>query len=572
VDGVAGGNATVGTINSSGLYTAPTSAGTHVVTATNAEKSALTVSEVVAVTDLAGVFTYHNDLARTGQNLQEYALTPAAVSSGNFGKRWTCPLDGLVSAQPLYVADLAIAGGVHNVLFVVTMHDSIYAFDADNTNCLIYWQKSFINPGAGITTISSADASCSDVLLEYGITGTPVIDPVAQTIYLVTAATENGSYVQRLHALSLATGAEQANSPVVIQASVSGSGDGGGTVTFNALYQNQRAGLVLTGGGVLIGWGSHCDDPSWPWHGWIMRYGATSLSQTAVFSSTPNGTKGGIWMSGGAPALDSSANMFFSTGNGTFDNTASSLPPLAPNNDFGESFVNLNPSTLAVQDFYTPSQYAAWSSADLDIAAGGVVVLPDGTGPSGHPDLLIGTDKQGHFWSIDRNNMSGYVPGLDNTVQFLTLPNAAKYSVHASPAYWNGTAYVALDNGPLMALELSNGLFPATGQQVAIAASQSGESYGYPPPTPMVSASPSGGGIVWVLDNSANGTDDGSTALGPAILRAYDATNLATTLYSSTNRSADTAGNASKFIMPVVANGHVYVVGNGSLTVYGLAP
>jgi hypothetical protein len=499
-------------------------------------------------------------------------LTPAAVSSGNFGKRWTCPLDGLVSAQPLYVADLAIAGGVHNVLFVVTMHDSIYAFDADNANCLIYWQKSFINPSAGITTISSADASCSDVLLEYGITGTPVIDPVAQTIYLVPATNENGSYVQRLHALSLATGAERANSPVEIQASVSGSGDGSGTVTFNALYQNQRPGLALTGGGVLIGWGSHCDDTAWPWHGWIMRYGATSLSRSAVFSSTPNGAEGGIWMSGGAPAVDSSGNMFFSTGNGTFDDTASRVPPLAPNNDFGESFLNLSPSTLAVQDFYTPSQNAAWSSDDLDISAGGVVVLPDGTGPSGHPDLLIGTDKQGHFWSIDRNSMSGYVPGVDNTVQFLRLPNASEYSVHASPAYWNGTAYVAIDNGPLMALELSNGLFPATGQQVAIAASQSGEYYGYPPPTPMISASPSGGGIIWVLDNSANGTDNGSTALGPAILRAYDATNLATTLYSSANRSADTAGNAAKFIMPVVANGHVYVVGNGSLTVYGLAP
>ena len=357
VDGVAGGNSAVGTISSGGLYTPPASAGIHTVSATNSLNPANTVSVTVAVTDLTGITTYHNDVARTGQNLHEYALTPATVSSGNFGMRWSCPLDGTVYAQPLYVANLSIGGGTHNVLFVVTMHDSIYAIDADNPGCVTYWHVSFISPsaGTGITTISSANAGCNDTLVEYGITGTPVIDPSSQTIYLVTATTDNGTNFQRLHALDIRTGADKAT-PAVIQATVPGTGDGGTTVTFNPLYQNQRLGLTLSGGGVIIGWSSHCDNFSWPWHGWIMRYDAASLVQTAVFNDTPNGTLGGIWMSGGAPALDSSGNMFFSTGNGSFDGTNNTVTPPAPNNDYGESFVNLSPSTLAVQDFYTPSQ------------------------------------------------------------------------------------------------------------------------------------------------------------------------------------------------------------------------
>jgi hypothetical protein len=574
VDGVAGGNGTVGTVSSGGLYTPPASAGTHTVTATNSLDVANTVSVAVAVTDLTGITTYHYDVARTGQNLQEYALTPARVSSGNFGLRWSCPLDGPAYAQPLYVANLSINGGTHNVLFVVTMNDSIYAFDADNPGCMIYWQRSFINPGAGITTQSSAGSGCNDVLAGYGINGTPVIYPSAQTLYLVAATTENGTNVQRLHALNLATGAERANSPAVIQATVSGTGDGGTTVTFNPINQNQRLGLALTDGGVVIGWSSHCD--SWAWHGWIMLYNATLLTQTAAFNVTPNGSDGGIWMSGGAPALDSSGNMFLSTGNGEFDATNYVARPPAPNNDYGESFLNLSPTTLAVQDFYTPSQNASWTSNDLDLSSGGITVLPDGSGPTGHPNVLVGADKQAHLWMIDRNNMSGFSPTADNTVQYLTLPNDTSclsdgQCVYATPAYWNGTIYIGIEWGPLMALPLSGGLIPSNGQ-VAIAASQSAENYGYPSPTPVISASPAGGAIAWVLDNNASGTDNGATALGPAILRAYDATNLRTTLYSSAALPADTGGNAVKFTVPVVANGHVYVAGAGALTVYGMAP
>ena len=582
VDGVAGGNSTVGTVSSSGLYTPASSVGTHTVTGTNSGNSALTVSAAVAVTDLSGVTVYHYDLARTGQNLHEYALTPATVSSGNFGKRWSCPLDGTAYAQPLYVANLAIGGGTHNVLIVATMNDSVYAFDADNPSCVTYWKDSFINPSAGITTSSSAGASCGDVSVQYGINGTPALDPAAQTLYLVTNTTESGTVIQRLHALNLLTGAERTSSPVVIQATVPGTGDGGSTVSFNASNQNQRLALTLTGGAVLVGFSAHCDDNTW--HGWLMRYDATSLTQTHVFNSTPNGGEGGIWMSGGGPALDSSGNMFLSTGNGTFNDTTSTVPPLAPNNDFGESFVNLNPSTLAVQDFYTPSKNAVWSENDLDISSSGVTVLPDGVGPAAHPNVLVGSDKQGHLWIIDRNQMSGFFANADKTVQYLALPNPNCYNidqqcVYATPAYWSGTLYIAVEWGPLMAFQLSNGLIPATvqlgpqGQPVAVASSEGSETYGYPAPTPTISASPSGSGaLVWALQNWASGTSNGTPALGPAILRVYNATNLDTTLYTSATLPADTAGNAAKFTVPVVANGHVYIAGAGSLTVYGLTP
>jgi chitodextrinase len=568
VDGVAGGNTTVGTVSNTGLYTPPASPGSHSVSAANAS---YTGSATVAVTDLTGVTTYHNDNARTGQNLQEYALTPTSVSGGTFGKRWSCPVDGAVYAQPLYVANLSIGGGTHNVLFVATMNDSLYAFDADNPSCVTYWQVSFINAAAGITTTSSATAGCPDFLGNYGILGTPVIDPVALTIYFVTNTTESGNVVQRLHALNLATGADINHSPVVIQATAPGTGDGSATVTFNPLYENQRLGLTLAAGGVVIGWSSHCDGG--PWYGWLMRYDASTLTQTGVFNATPNNSGGGgIWMGAGAPALDSSDDMFFSTGNGLFDDTSSAVPSLSPNNDFGESFLNLNPTTLALQDFYTPSQNAAWTENDSDISSAGITVLPDGAGPTTHPNVLVGFDKQGHVWMIDRNNMSGFQPNADNTVQYLYLSGTcAGWCIFSSPAYWNGTVYGATNYGHVMAFQLSNGLLPTIGQS-ANPSSESAEIYLPYSPTPVISASPTGGAIVWALDNNANGTDNDNAPLGPAILRGYDATNLATTLYSSAVLSADAGGNAVKFTLPVIANGHVYIGGAGVVTVYGLAP
>jgi hypothetical protein len=575
VDGIAGGSSTVGTITASGTanaytYTPGSAAGTHTITATNTANSSQSASATAAVTNLAGVYTYHNDVARTGQNLAEYALTTTNVSGSNFGKLWSCPVDSDIDAQPLYVAGLSIAGGKHNVVFVATMHDSVYAFDADNPSCVTYWHVNLIPSGG--STISPNAANCFDALIEYGITGTPVIDPSTGTIFLVTATTESGNYIQRLHALNITSGAERTNSPVVISLS-------GGNTPFSALINNQRPGLLASGGQIYIGWSSHCDVG--PYSGWVASYNETTLAQTTVLDVTPNqsGGEGGVWMSGGAPAVDSTGSIFLTTGNGNFSNTGDIRMPGMPNNDFGMSVLRLNPSTLAVPDFFTPNQWSGWSGGDLDISAAGVTVIPDGSGPSGHANLLVTSDKGGRLYLIDRDNMSGYNATLNGPVQMTVVPNQSACSsaqcTFSTPAYYNGTVYMGQTQGAVVAMPLSEGIFGINAMtDTAQTSSQSTETYNYPSPTPAISASPSGNAILWVLDTNANGTSSNSSGppwpTGPAILRAYDATDLGTTLYSSSTKSGDAAGNAIKFSVPVIANGHVYVGGSKLLTVYGL--
>jgi hypothetical protein len=586
VDGVVGGNATVGKISASGLYSPGSAVGTHTIDATSVANSAQSGTATVAVTDLAGVFTRHGDGARTGQNLHEYALTPALVSgAGNFGKLFQCTTDGSAYAQPLYMANLVIANAVHNVVFVATENDSVYAFDADASPCVTYWHASFVN-GTSVVPVPAAIPYQSgllanwDILYQIGITGTPVINPARGTLYVVaktqeTDSSNNVTYHDRLHALSVTTGVEQTSSPVDITATVNANG---GPVSFTPLTQNQRPALLLSnysgGTAVYIAWASYGDLGAY--NGWLMAYDATTLAQIAVWNDTPNGIDGGIWMSDGGIAVDSSGALFVSTGNGTFDDTADVVPPMAPSNDFGESFVKLDPSALTLSDFYTPSQNAAWTAQDEDLSSSGVTVLPDGVGPSGHLNLLVGSDKQGHLWLIDRESMSRFSSTADNTVQYLTMPNIGSCNLnctYSSPAYYNGAVYFAMNSNPVAAYPLVSGLFRQSAD-IATPSSVSSESYNYPAPTPVISASPAGNGnaIVWVLDTSANGTatTGTQTTLGPAILRAYDAGDLATTLYSSSTVASDAAGNAVKFVEPVIANGKVYVGGAGSLTVYGV--
>jgi hypothetical protein len=582
---VAGGNAAFGTISTNGLYVPGSAVGRHTVAATSVANSSQSGTAVVAVTNLAGVYTYHNDIARTGQNLQEYALTPATVASAKFGRIWTCAVDGDIYAQPLYVAHLQIAGAMHNVVFVATEHDSVYAFDADAPSCVIYWHVSFVN-GTTITPVpasvvyQSSQLENWDILNEIGITGTPVISAVERTLYVVAKTQETNaggdvSYHDRLHALALATGREQTNSPVAITATAATKS---GTLTFRSLIQNQRPALLLAnytdGAAVYIAWSSYGDLGAY--HGWVMAYDAETLAQVAVWNDTPNGTKGGIWMSGDGLAADGSGALYLSTGNGTFDDSADIVPPLAPDNDFGESFVKLDPSTLTVTDYYTPSQNAAWTAKDEDLASSGVAVLPDGIGPTGHPNLFVASDKEGHLWLIDRDLMSRFSPTSDNTVQYLTLPGIAACDLNctfSTSAYYNGMVYIGEVVNPVMAFALTDGLFSESAG-IANASSVSSELYGFPGATPAISASPAGDAIVWVLDTNANGTYTQSpfAPLGPAVLRAYDATNLAKTLYSSSKLASDAAGNAVKFATPVIANGHVYVAGSHQLTVYGLTP
>jgi len=568
-----------GNVSNTGLYTPSGTPGSYTVTATNGIN---TVTAAVAITDLPGIYTYHYDAQRTGQNVREYALTPASVAATTgptFGKRFSCALDAEAYAQPLYVANLSIGGGVHNVIFVATHNDSVYAFDADSTSCVTYWKRSFLSSGVTrAVPAGTVKADCLNILTSYGITGTPVIDPTTNTMYLV-ATTQNISskaVTQTLYGISLATGAN-----AVTAATIAATGS---PQNFSPLYQLQRAGLAFYNGNIYIAWASHCDVT--PYNGWFMRYDVKNgaLRQEATFNVTPGQSRGGIWMSGGAPAIDSTPRIFLSTGNGTFNDTTNTLP--APNNSFSESFLALDPTSLGVVDFYTPAAEALWSDQDLDIASAGVVSLPDNAGPAGHPNVLIGASKQGYLWMMDRANMSGYSGTLNNTVQFLRMPGIGTCldCVFSTPAYWNGNVYTHLVGGPVLALKMANGLMPATGVKDgpplelaydAKPTTKSTEHYGYPGPTPVISAAGASNGIVWTLDNSANGTEDpetgNPTTLAPAILRAYDATNLATTLYSSARLPADTAGTAVKFQVPVVANGHVYIAG-GQLTVYGLTP
>ncbi len=284
------------------------------------------------------VTTSRNDNSRDGQNLSETILTPDNVNVASFGKLFAQAVDGDVYAQPLYVPNVTIPGlGTHNVVYVVTEHDSVYAFDADSNtglNSAALWHRSFIRPRHGITTVSSRELKCTAIVPEVGITSTPVIDTAAGTMYVLARTKENGSYVQRLHALDIATGAERPGSPVIIRARVRGNGEGssGGVLRFNPFYEGQRAGLLLQNGGVYIAWASNCDNK--PFHGWVMSYDESTIKQTAVWNSTPNGEEAGIWQSGTGLSADADFNVFFATGNGSFNGHKS---------NFGDSVIKLVP-------------------------------------------------------------------------------------------------------------------------------------------------------------------------------------------------------------------------------------
>ena len=387
----------------------------------------------VALPAQVNVTTYHNDNARTGQNTQETILSPVTVNGGQFGKLFSVAVDGWVYAQPLYLSKVNIAGGTHNVLYVATEHDSLYAIDADNGT--VYWHINLI-PSGGSTVNSFSDLACADLVPEIGITGTPVIDTSTGTIYLVAKSKVDGSLVQYLHAIDVVTATEKFGGPVFIQASVPGTAsDGNGTtVSFSPRLQHQRAGLLLEKGHVVIGWGSHCDIS--PWHGWVMSYSASTLAQEAAFNTSADGSGNGVWMSGGGLASDSNGNIFFATGNGTWNGTT----------DYGDSIVKLGPPSggnFPVLDYFTPYNQSSLGRGDGDLGSGGLELLPNL--PSGQ-QLLTQMGKDGMMFLIDRNKMGKYcvnaVPacrGSDtNIVQEIPVATAG---VWGTPAYWNGSVY-----------------------------------------------------------------------------------------------------------------------------------
>ncbi len=506
------------------------------------------------------VWTYHNDSARMGANTNETTLTPGNVNTNSFGKLFSYPVDGYVYAQPLYVANVAITNkGVHNVVFVVTEHDSVYAFDADSntgSNSVALWQRSFINPGAGITTPSTNDVGTTDILPEIGITGTPVIDVATGTMYLVakTRQISGGitNFFQWLYALDIRTGNDRPNSPVGIQASVPGTGegnDGSGHVPFSALRQNQRSALLLLNGVVYIGWASHGDNS--PYHGWIMGYDAASLQQVCVFNANPNGVKCGIWMAGGGLAADPGNNIFCVTGNGTFD--------AATNNDYGDSLLKLSVSgttNLTLADYYTPFNQLHLSTNDTDFGSGGIMVLPDSVGSTNHPHLAIAAGKEGKVCLVDRDNLGHYNTTNDNQiVQFIT--NAIGVCL-SSPAYFNNRVYYMAYKDSLKCFAITNGLLTTSPITKSTLVS------GIFGASPSISANGTNNAVAWILLTDAYKTQ------GPAVLHAYDAYNLSTELYNSAQAGTrDVPGGAVKLTLPTVANGKVYVGTETALTVYG---
>ena len=430
-------------------YTAPAAAGVYFVTATSVSDPTKSALATIGVTDLAGVFTYRNDGTRTSTNSKEYLLTPSNVNTSAFGKLFTCLVDGSVYAQPLWVSNVTIGGGIHNVVIVATQHDSVYVFDADNgsgTTCTQYWKASMLTSAygaaSGATPVPPADTQeTGDIPTEIGITSTPVIDPANNHLFVVSKTKEGGQYFQRLHRLNLADGTETASSPQIITASVAGSGNGSsnGTLPYIPLRQNQRPGLALVNGIVYIASGSHGDNS--PWHGWIIGYNASTM---AFFNCLPRARKapntngGGIWMSGSAPVFDSSNNLYVISSNGTYDG----------NTEFADSFLKLSTTSgLTRSDWFTPWNQSSLGANNIDLGQGGAVTLLDSvSGP--YPHLVIGGGKGGYLYLVNRDNMGHNRPSDDTQiVQSWSLGNM----IASSGTFWQNTFYIGAANSPLQA-------------------------------------------------------------------------------------------------------------------------
>jgi hypothetical protein len=504
------------------------------------------------------VTTYHNDNGRTGQNTQELILTTKNVNATNFGKLFSHAVDGYSYGQPLYVHNVNIPNkGPHNVVYVATMNNSVYAFDADSgsANPQPLWHVNFTNAAQGITTVPTSVLHCADTFTaQVGIMSTPVIDIKTGTLYVLARTAQNGSYFHKLHALNITTGAEKFGGPVTIKATASGRGTGSknGAISFNSLLEAQRSALLLQNGQVYISWASLCDYAAY--HGWVMAYNAQTLAQTAVWLITPNGSDGGVWQAGNGVAGDAAFNTFVAVGNGTFDVNTTGI-------DYGQSVVKLGPpsgASFPILDYFTPFNAVSLDTTDQDIGSSGLTLLPDQTGP--FPHLLIQGDKMGDLYLINRDHMGQFNP-IDNSniVQF--LPAASK-GMWSSPAWWNNFVYVGGSGSPIQAFSLN----PSTGLLSRTPTSKTVAAYGYPGTTVSISSNGTANGIVWALNNSTYK----STTL-PGNLNAYDATNLGRQLYSSkTKGTRDSPGAPVKFQVPTIVNGKVYVMTQKNLVVYGL--
>ena len=528
------------------------------------------------------VVTAHNDIARTGQNLNETILTPSNVNPNQFGKLFSQPTYGLGLAQPLYVSNVTIPNlGTHNVVYVATQADTVYAFDADTnggSNGKPLWMVSFLtNTGPAGTYTNN-----------HGIIGTPVIDLGSGTMYVVSSDHQSGVAIYRLHALDITTGAEKFGGPVLVQASVPGTGAGsvGGVLTFDASSQKEDSGLLLLNGVLYTAYSSVNDEGVW--HGWIFSYNASKLQPIDVYCTSPNGTEAGIWQAGAGLAAEVSdptkpyGRMFVATANGTYQINAPTVagqPYSNPLNSYGMSVLDLDLTggVMTMQDAFTPFNEALLNGQDADIGSGGPVLLPKQTaGNTAMPLVQVG--KSGMIYILNRNNLGGFHSGGDQVVQEVQTPEAGANNwgegVWGTEAYWNnniysgGTntspdslgSYSSAEGSGLTAYSFVNGVLSTTPTSTSV------DLFEYPPPTPSISANQNTNGLVWVMSNNGWNTNT------PTQLFAYDATNLGTTLYSTLmNPSRDTpSGTAAPHTVPTIANGKVYVSTRGYLSVYGL--
>ncbi len=521
-------------------------------TLNNTASVALTVTAASASN--IDILTYHDDVQRTGLNPNETVLTPSNVTSSKFGLLRLLPVDGKVDGEPLFLSNLSVAGTGQNVVFAVTEHDSVYAFNADTGAQL--WKTSIL----GANETPSDDHGCYQITPEIGITSTPVIDrnhgPHGAIFVVGMSRDQSGAYHQRLHALDLTTGAELPGSPAEITASYPGTGDNssGGNVIFDPGQYAERVGLLLFNGNIYMGWTSHCDQA--PYTGWLMAYNESTLKQSGVLNLTPNGSEGSIWMSGAGLAADSGGNIYFLDANGTFDTTLNSSG-FPVNGDFGNGFIKVSTAggTLAVADYFEPYNTAAESASDQDLGSGGVLVLPDLKDASGAVrHLAVGAGKDGNIYVVNRDSMGKFNP-QNNSALYEEISGAIN-GVWSMPAYFNNTVYYGAVNDTLKA-------FPITSAKLATAPSaQSTNSFVYPGTTPAVSADRTANGIVWAVENSS-----------PAVLHAYDAVTLRE-LYNSNQapNGRDHFGNGNKFITPLIANGKVFVGTPSGVAEFGLLP
>jgi hypothetical protein len=515
----------------------------------------LTVGSAPTSGSNADVVTYHYDAMRSGANTNETVLTPANVNSTKFGLLGSFTVDGKVDGQPLYLSSVSIAGGTKNVLYVVTEHDSVFAFDADSVSgatTTSLWKTSMLQAGES----PSDDRNCGQVTPEIGITSTPVIDRARNAIYVVAVVkTSAGAYVHRVHALNLSTGAELFGGPTTVTATYPGSGANStaGTVTFDPAEYNERPALLEVGSTIFTTWGSHCDAGAYS--SWVMAYGADTLQQTGVINMVANGNGGGIWMSGAAPGADASGNIYFIIGNGDFG-TALDSNGFPANKNCGNCFAKISSTVpLTLQDYFTPLNTVAESNADTDFGSGGQLLLPDVVDSNGRTrHLAVGAGKDQIIYVVDRDNMGKFNASSNNIYQ--QISGALSGGVWSKPSYFNNVVYYGAVGDSIKAFPISGGKLATT------ASSKSVQTFVYPGATPAISANGATNGIVWAVENATNG-----------VLHAYDATNLATELYNSTQATngRDTFA-PNKYMTPMVTNGKVYVGTPNSVAVFGILP